>query len=81
MKMFGFTIEFYAKTHLLAKCYGNEYVLLINELNVYRDKKRNEKLFSCLGQMMKGRFNLAFEVLFKKQLKAITNRRCHMKDN
>ena len=45
MKMFGLTIEFYAKTHLIAKCYGNEYVLTIDEKNVYRD---NNVLFTLL---------------------------------
>ena len=37
MKMFRFTIEFHAKTHLMAKCYGNEYVLTVNEKKYYRD--------------------------------------------
>ena len=35
MKMFGLTIEFYAKTHLITKCYGNEYVLTINEKKMF----------------------------------------------
>ena len=50
MKMFGLTIEFYAKkTHLIAKCYGNEYVLTIDEKCF-----TGTMMFSCLGQLMKG---------------------------
>ena len=54
MKMFGLTIEFYAKTHLIAKCYGNEYVLTINEKNVYRDNnvlliRSTDERASCLS--------------------------------
>ena len=49
MKMFGLTIEFYAKTHLIAKCYGNEYVLTIDEKMF-----TGTIMFSCLGQLMKG---------------------------
>ena len=63
MKMFGFTIELYAKTHLIAKCYGNEYVLTIDEKMF-----TGTIMFSCLGQLMKGLL-AAFEVLFKNKLK------------
>ena len=54
MKMFGFTIEFYAKTYLIAKCYGNVYVLTINEKNIYRDNnvlllRSTDERASCLS--------------------------------
>ena len=43
MKMFGFTIELYAKTHLLSKCYGNDSVLTITE-RMFTITKRNNFL-------------------------------------
>ena len=47
--------EFYAKTHLIAKCYGNEYVLTIKEKNVYRDNnllliRSTDERVSCFSR-------------------------------
>ena len=49
-------IKFYAKTHLLSKCYGNDFVLTINgEKNVYNNETKmfllrsTDERASCLS--------------------------------
>ena len=82
MKIFGFTVEYYAKTHLFSKCNGNDSVptITLKLVTGTITKRKNVLLFrstderaSCLIEPLK--------YFSKTNYSCITSRRCHMKDN